>query len=97
MLCEQSSRTTVAQEDWYSHWWTRRSEYSMSSGRGSPSRWMAEDRGSVMSRFSVSPNSYCFDAPLDSMPVAKSRGSLRPELEPARDPNRSRWLFEPDE
>src|SRR6266849_1828585 len=32
MECEQSSRSTVAQEDWYSHWCTWRSEYSMFSG-----------------------------------------------------------------
>ncbi len=32
MECEQSSISTVAQEDWYSHWWTCKSEYSMFSG-----------------------------------------------------------------
>src|SRR5215831_14629421 len=95
MLCEQSSMTTVAQDDWYSHWWTRRSEYSMSKGRCSPSRWMADDNVSVMSRFSVSPNSYCLEAPLDSIPVARSRVSCRPKLDRPSDPSRSRKVLKP--
>src|SRR5215475_8257592 len=95
MLCEQSSITTVAHDDWYSHWCTRRSEYSISKGRCSPSRWMAEERVSVMSRFNVSPNSYGLEAPLDSIPVARSRVSWRPKLERPSDPSRSRSVLKP--
>ena len=43
---------TVAHEDWYSHWCTCRSEYSMFSGKVRPSRWMALESVAVMSRFS---------------------------------------------
>ena len=53
----------------------------MSSGTLAPSRRMAENSVSLTSRLSVSPNSYCFDAPLLSMPVARSRVSCRPKLE----------------
>src|ERR1700723_4538751 len=57
MEWEQSSMTTVAQELWYSHWWTWRSEYSSWRGRLSPSRAMAELKVVVASRLRVSPNS----------------------------------------
>jgi len=42
------------------------------------------------SRFIVSPNSYFFDAPLASMPVAISRVSCRPRLLLPSEPSRSR-------
>src|ERR1022692_2891275 len=43
----------------------------MLSGTLAPSRRMAENRVSLISRLSVSPNSYCFDEPDASMPVAR--------------------------
>ncbi len=48
-----------------------------------------------MSRFRVSPNSYCRDAPLASMPVAMSRVSWRPKLDLPSDPSRSRRVLKP--
>jgi hypothetical protein len=44
----------------------------------------------LASKFIVSPNSYGFDAPLASMPVAISRVSWRPRLLLPSDPRRSR-------
>src|SRR5215469_16726716 len=95
MECEQSSISTVAHEDWYSHWCTCRSEYSMFKGSVSPSRWIALERVAVMSRFSVSPNSYVLDDPLASIPVARSRVSCRPKLDLPRDPRRFRRALKP--
>ncbi len=51
---------------------------------------MALDRVAVMSRFKVSPNSYTFEAPLASTPVAISRVSCRPKLDFPNDPSKSR-------
>src|SRR5579863_9568646 len=93
--CEQSSINTVAHDDWYSHWCTCKSEYSMLSGMLSPSRWIALESVAVMSRFSVSPNSYVFDDPLASMPVARSRVSCRPKLDLPSDPRRLRSDLKP--
>ena len=73
--------STVAQEDWYSHWCTCKSLYSISIGNCRPSLWMAFESVAVMSRFSVSPNSYGFEDPLASTPVARSRVSWRPKLD----------------
>ena len=70
MECEQSSMTTVAHDDWYSDWWMTRSLYSTFSGRPVPSRCMALPSVAFTSRFITSPNSYCFDDPLLSMPLA---------------------------
>ena len=44
----------------------------------------------LASRFIVSPNSYGFDVPLASMPVAISRVSWRPRLLLPSEPSRSR-------
>src|SRR5579862_4560313 len=38
MLWLQSSSSTVAQEEWYSHWWTIKSRYSICKGTFAPSR-----------------------------------------------------------
>src|SRR5579872_24183 len=95
MECEQSSMSTVAQDDWYSHWCTCRSEYSMFSGRLIPSRWIELDSVAVMSRLRVSPNSYNLDAPLASIPVARSRVSWRPKLDFPNEPIRSRSVLKP--
>ncbi len=95
MLWLQSSISTVAQELWYSHWWTCRSEYSRSIGTLTPSRRTAENSVSLISRFSVSPNSYCFDDPEDSMPVARSRVSCRPKLDLPSEPSRSFSVLKP--
>src|ERR1017187_2856108 len=95
MLWLQSSISTVAQELWYSHWCTCRSLYSILSGTLAPSRRIAENSVSLISRLSVSPNSYCFDEPDASMPVAKSRVSCRPKLDFPSDPSRSFSVLNP--
>ncbi len=56
---------------------------------------MAENSVSLTSRFSVSPNSYCFDEPEASMPVARSRVSCRPKLDLPSEPSRSFRVLKP--
>jgi hypothetical protein len=57
MLWLQSSMSTVAHDDWYSHWCTSRSAYPMSMGEARPRRRIEFRMVVLASRFKVSPNS----------------------------------------
>src|SRR2546421_567874 len=78
--CEQSSISTVADEDRYSAWWTRRSRYSRLMGTPRPSRLIAFSSVALTSRFSTSPYSYCLHAASASMPVARCSVPWAPKL-----------------
>ena len=67
----------------------------MSMGTLAPSRRMALDNVWLISRFSVSPNSYGRETPPDSTPVERSRVSWRPKLLRPSEPSRSRRVLKP--
>jgi hypothetical protein len=58
-------------------------------------RDFASEPRPLTSRFLMSPNSYGLEAPEVSMPVARSRVSLRPELDLASEPSRSLSVLKP--
>src|SRR5438093_6110946 len=69
--CEQSSISTVADDDRYSAWCTIRSSYSRLMGTPRPSRCSALVSVALTSRLSVSPYSYCLLTASASIPVAR--------------------------
>src|SRR5207244_635769 len=79
--CEQSSISTVADDDRYSAWCTIRSSYSRLMGTPRPSRCSALVSVALTSRLSVSPYSYGLLTASASIPVARCSVSWAPKLD----------------